>query len=224
MNFVVDQSVIDLGVVIRGVEITDIDNSYYPEELKVYIEDHIHELLKTETLETINNNRIIQGFYDLHQKINVPKRKNIPASENLLKSLVKKKATYSINPIVDIYNLVSMESKLALGAHDIDHIEGNMNLKLTDGTETFIPLGQSETKKVKEGIYSYIDDSHDILCYLEVRQVDKTKITENSENVFYIVQGNENTTQEYVDKVARHLIDITTLFLGGEGQFLSSGR
>ena len=167
---------------------------------------------------------IIQGFYDLHQKVGIPKRKNIPASENLLKSLLKNKELYSINPVVDIYNLISMESRLALGAHDVDNIVGNMNLRITNGLENFIPLGQTEAKKVKEGIYSYIDDNQDVLCYLEVRQVDKTKITENSENVFYIVQGNENTTQEYIDKVARHLIDITTFFLGGKGRFLSSGR
>lgn len=223
MDFIVDRSVIDLGVVIRGVEILELDNEYYPEELKVYIQEHVAQLLEEISKDHLQDS-IIQGFYDLHQKVGVPKRKNIPASENLLKSLLKHKELYSINPVVDIYNLISMESRLALGAHDIDHINGNMNLKITNGLENFVPLGQSEAKKVKEGIYSYIDDSQDILCYLEVRQVDKTKITEKSENVFYIVQGNENTTQEYVDKVARKLIDITTFFLGGTGRFLSSGR
>jgi DNA/RNA-binding domain of Phe-tRNA-synthetase-like protein len=223
MEFIVNKDVVDLGVTIRGVQITNVNNHIYSNELKDYINEHLQTLLNKETIETINDD-IIKGFYDLHKKVNIPKKKNPPASENLLKTLVKKQSAYSINPVVDIYNLISMESRLALGAHDIEHINGNMNLRLTNGTENFIPLGQNEPKAVKEGVYSYIDDSNDILCYLEIRQVDKTKITEDSQDIFYIVQGNENTTQEYVDKIASELIDVTTHFLGGEGKLLSSGR
>lgn len=223
MEFIVEKDVIDLGVTIRGVQITNVNNQIYSNELKKYIDEHIQKLLAKETLETINDD-IIQGFYDLHKVVNVPKRKNPPASENLLKILVKKQTAFSINPVVDIYNLISMETRLALGAHDVDHIDGNMNLRITKGNENFIPLGQSEPKPVKEGVYSYIDDSNDVLCYLEIRQVDKTKITSDSKNIFYIVQGNLNTSQEYVDNVAKKLIEVTTHFLGGEGKLLSSGR
>lgn len=220
MEFIVDKDVVDLGVVVRGVEIIGTDNSYYPDSLRLYIKEHVEEILKEE----YKQNNIIDGFYTLHNKVHVSKRKNIPASENLLKLLNKNQSLYSINPAADIYNLVSMETKLALGAHDIDFIGGNMYLRLTNGNEKFIPLGQNESKEFKEGVYSYIDDSNDILCYLEVRQVDKTKITEDSENIFYIIQGNENTSQEYVDSVAKHLIYITTHFLGGEGRLLNNRK
>ena len=38
------------------------------------------------------------------------------------------------NKAVDIYNILSIESKLCLGAHDIDKVDGNVTLKITDGT------------------------------------------------------------------------------------------
>lgn len=220
MEFIVEQKVLDLGVKIKGVKINIEDNTKYSEELKLYIENHVQELLENETLATIKNDHIIQGFYDLHQLVHIPRRKNLPASENLLKSLIKKQQFYSINPVVDIYNLMSMKTKLALGAHDVDKITGNLSLRLTHGDENFIPLGQNEAKDVPVGVYSYIDDNQDIVCYLEIRQVDKTKITENSQHIFYIVQGHEKTSWEYIDHVAKEIIDVTTHFCGGEGIIL----
>ena len=219
-QFIVHQDVIDKGVVIRGVRIHGIDNHHYPSNLEDYIRIHIQRFLDHETQESVKNNDIIQGFYDLHKEVNVPKRKNIPASENLLKILLKKKEMTRINPVVDIYNIISMESKLALGAHDIACVGGNISLRLTDGSENFIPLGQEEPKEVKEGIYSYIDDDNDIICYLEVRQVDKTKVTKESQDIFFIVQGNQNTSQHEVDQVAEELVTVMTYYLGGEGYLL----
>lgn len=222
MEFIVEQKVLDLGVKIKGVEINVENNTTYSDELKQYINQHIDKLLEKETVDTIKNNQIIQGFYDLHQLVHIPRRKNLPASENLLKALIKKQQFSSINPVVDIYNIISMETKLALGAHDIDHVAGNLSLRLTQGNENFIPLGQSEAKTVPEGVYSYVDDERDIVCYLEIRQVDKTKITQESHHIFYIVQGNKETSWELIDQVAREIIDITTHFCGGEGKILES--
>lgn len=220
MLFQIEQEVLDLGVKIRGVMIEGVNNLSYSDELLTYLDQHIAQLLIKDK-EKVLHNPILSGFYDLHDKVNIPKRKNPPASENLLKTLYKKQGMFKINPIVDIYNLLSMETYLALGAHDIDHVDGNIHLRLTTGKENFIPLGQTEKKEVHKGVYSYIDDQQDILCYLEIRQVDKTKITNQSTNIFYIIQGNEQTSQEYVDKTAQQLIETTTHFCGGKGNFLN---
>lgn len=89
--------------------------------------------------------------------------------KRLLKNLLKKQEFHKINPLVDLYNLISMDTKLALGAHDLDKIEGNITLRLTQGNENYISLGSEEAKEVKAGIYSYIDDVNNIICYSEIR-------------------------------------------------------
>lgn len=216
MKFIIEQSVKDLGIKCIGVYITGINNHYYSDSLKDYLNIHSQRLLKSAT----EKDPIIQGFYDLHKKVGVSKRKNIPASENLIKLLKKRHDITRINPVVDIYNIISMESKLALGAHDIDKIVGNVNLKLTDGKELFIPLGQEEPKEVLANVYSYIDDSNEIICYLEVRQVNKTKVTNNSKDIFFIVQGNEKTDYSYIKNVAKELITVVTYYCGGTGKIL----
>ena len=219
-EFKVQSEVLDIGVKIKGVRIQGINNTVYSSSLKDYIDVHVKRHLENNSLESLKENQVIQGFYELHKEVGIPKRKNLPASENLLKNLLKKQEFHKINPLVDLYNLISMDTKLALGAHDLDKTEGNISLRLTQGNENYIPLGSVEAKEVKAGIYSYIDDANDIICYSEIRQVDKTKVTEESKDVFFIVQGNQATTDKYVEDVAQELITVVTYYLGGTGEIL----
>lgn len=220
MQFIVEDKVKDLGVKVVGVIIEGIDNKTITDEYMAYRKKSIASLLDTYEDYNIEEDLVLQGFHQLHDNASIPRRKNTPASENLIKLLIKNNDMFLINKVVDIYNIISMESKLALGAHDIDHITGNVTLKITDGTELFIPLGSTDAKKVKEGEYSYVDDSNEIICRLEVRQVNKTKVTEDTKNVFYIVQGNEATSLDYLLEVANKLIDITTKYCNGSGRIL----
>ena len=127
-----------------------------------------------------------------------------------------------INKAVDIYNIVSMDTKLALGAHNIDKVDGDVTLRFTDGTECFQPIGADAPIPIAAHEYSYIDDSNEVLCRLEIRQVLKTLVTEDTTNVFYIVQGNAATTDEYLRDGAQQIIDITTKSCGGKGGIVVS--
>lgn len=220
MKFIVDEKVKELGVKILGFKIEGIDNISITEEFENWREMKIKELIEKYKDYDIKNDNVIEGFYELHQAVGVPRRKNLPASENLIKLLTKKEELVHINKAVDIYNIISIDSKLCLGAHDIDKVSGNVNLKITDGTENFIPLGSYEKKPIKQGEYSFVDDDNDVICWLDIRQVDKTKVTENSKNILYLVIGNKENTYEELEKVANEIITITTKFCGGKATIL----
>ncbi len=220
MEFIVLDEVKNLGVKALGVEINNIDNQTITEEYTAWRQAAVQELLAYYTDYDYKNDPVFEGFYRLHEKVGVPRRKNIPACENLVKLLLKKQELFAINKAVDIYNILSMRSKLALGAHDIDRFAGNVTLRLTDGSERFVPLGADEPKPVRAGEYSYIDDSNEIICHLEIRQVEKDKVTEDSRNIFYIVQGNEATPESLLQETAEELIRMTEKFCGGTGRLL----
>lgn len=221
MRFLIDDRVKELGVKILGLKIEDINNRDTNPEFEKWRENKIKELLNKYKDYDIKNDRLIEGFYELHQAVGVPRRKNLPASENLIKLLIKREDLVHINKAVDIYNIISIDSKLCLGAHDIDKVSGNVYLKITDGTENFIPLGSDEIKSVGSGEYSFVDDDNDVICWLDIRQVDKTKVTEESKNVLYLIIGNKENTYEELEKVAKEIIDITTEYCGGKATILN---
>ena len=90
-QFKIQQEVLDLVVKIKGVRIHGISNAWYFSSLNGYIDVHVKRLLENNSLESLKKNQVIQGFYELHKEVGIPKRKNLPASENLLKNLLKNK-------------------------------------------------------------------------------------------------------------------------------------
>lgn len=220
MEFRVAKDVLDAGVKILFVVIKGIDNKTPSAEWNQYRTEKIKELAEEYKDIDVHQDPILEGYNILHDNTGVRRRKNIPASENLIKLLRKHGGMNFINKAVDIYNIVSMETKLALGAHDIDKVDGNVTLRFTDGTERFQPLGQDESIPIAPHEYSYIDDSNEVLCRLEIRQVLKTLVDENTKNVFYIVQGNQATSDDYLRSGAQQIIDLTTKYCGGKGEII----
>lgn len=218
MKFFVQQAVLDIGVKIVFAVVEEIDNHIDSNEWRNYREEKIKELLKQYQDLDIHTDPILEGFHILHDRSKVKRRKNIPASENLIKLLKKNGNMSYINQAVDIYNIISLETKLALGAHNIDKTNGNVTLRFTDGTESFQPIGTTEPTVSAKHEYSYWDDSNEILCRLEIRQVEKTKVDENTKNIFYIIQGNEATENDFLLETAQRIIDTTAKYCGGSGR------
>lgn len=220
MEFYVEQAVLDAGVKILFAAVYKIDNHGENPEWAAYREKRLEELYEAYADLDVHEDPILEGFNLLHDKTGVKRRKNIPASENLIKLLKKNHGMFYINQAVDIYNLISLESKLALGAHNIDRTEGSVTLRFTNGTERFLPIGQTEPVPVAAHEYCYCDDANEVLCRLEIRQVEKTKVDETAQNVFYIVQGNEATPDQLLRDTAQRILDLTTHYCGGTGEII----
>ena len=221
MEFYVQQAVLDAGVKILFPVIRGLDNTAESDEWKAYRREKLLELYRAYENLDVHSDPVLEGFNLLHDETGVKRRKNLPASENLIKLLKKNRGEmFYINTAVDIYNLLSLESRLALGAHNIDRVDGNVTLRFTDGTERFVPLGQTDPVPVHPHEYCYCDDSNEVLCRLEVRQVNKTAVDETAKNVFYIVQGNRATPDELLRETAERLIAVTTKYCGGRGEIV----
>ncbi|MBP5605483.1 MAG: hypothetical protein J6X60_08065 [Ruminiclostridium sp.] len=220
MQFKVEKAVLDSGVKILFAVMENIDNTGENAEWIKYREQRIAELYDLYEGLDVHSDPILEGFNILHDNVGVKRRKNIPASENLIRLLLKNHGMIFINRAVDIYNIVSIETKLALGAHNIDKVVGNVTLRFTDGSEKFIPLGQEQPVPVAPHEYCYCDDDNEVLCRLEIRQVNKTRVDEQTRNIFYIVQGNEATPDSLLRDGAERIISLTEKYCGGSGRIV----
>lgn len=220
MEFRVEQAVLDIGVKIVFAAVEGMDRVGQDAAWQAERTARLSALVEKYRGADLKQDAILEGFHILHDHSGVKRRKNIPAGENLIRLLLKNGTMPYINQIVDIYNVISMESKLALGAHDMDHVDGNVTLRFTDGTERFVPLGQTEPIPVHPQEYCYCDDANEVLCRLEVRQVGKTMVTEGAKNVFYIIQGNEKTPTGLLVATARTLLNTTTRHCGGKARII----
>ena len=187
------------------------------------------EALKAHTLaqvtkdlssEVIQTHPVLLGFRALHDAIGRSNRKNVASPESLLKLVLQTGGLPQVNLLVDIYNLVSVKTCLSLGAHDLAAIRGNVHLRLTDGSETFWPMGSEKPKIVSPDEYAYMDDEKNVLCRLEVRQCQTTKITLDTTACFFIVQGNARTEHTCLHNTANELLALIKRFCGGQARLL----
>src|SRR5690554_985515 len=95
------------------------------------------------TKEDFSINEVIKVWRDAFKKFKIKKgaRSSIEA---LLKRVHKGDHIGNINPLVDIYNSISLKYALPCGGEDIDKFSGDLRLTSAVGNEDFIPLGTNE--------------------------------------------------------------------------------
>jgi DNA/RNA-binding domain of Phe-tRNA-synthetase-like protein len=221
IEFRITPEVLALGV--RGAFLTmsGLDNRRYRPEFSGYLGKLAERLRGELSEETFAADPVLKGFRDLHDAVGRSNRRFPSSAEGLAALFLRRGVIPSINPVVDVYNCVSLETRLSLGAHDVAKIRGDVTLRLTAGGERFVPLGRAEPEPVGAGEYCYVDGSGEVLCRLEVRQSDRTKVTEETTACFFLVQGNRNTPRGRIESALNRLIELTQRFCGGAVEALS---
>lgn len=222
LKFDISDEVLALGV--RGTY-------FVLEELRNREIDEDLDRLRIETVQTTlreaidpKQDPVLKGFRDLHESVSCSNRKFVASPENLITMVLSTGRLPRVNVLVDVYNIVSLKTRLALGAHDIDRIDGDVHLRRTRGDERFVPLGSEVPKAIRFGEYGYVDDANEVICRLEVRQVEKTKVDIDSRHCFFIVQGNKATDVEYLQRSTHTLIELLTQYCGGTVRMLYEWR
>ena len=89
IRFAVEQAVLDIGVKIVFPVIEGIDNTLISPEWMEKRKETIDCLLEEYKDIDYHADSILEGFHILHDRAGVKRRKNIPASENLIRLLNK---------------------------------------------------------------------------------------------------------------------------------------
>ncbi|MFA6918060.1 MAG: phenylalanine--tRNA ligase beta subunit-related protein [Candidatus Gracilibacteria bacterium] len=159
------------------------------------LDQHIKEVLTSLNIDELLQSPIIAEYKRLQKEAGI--QEPVAPAEHLLKLIKKSGMLPNINRVVDCYNIASAETLLSMGAHNLANIKGDIQLKTTDGTEKYTPLFKSEPEKVAPGEYAAMDEEK-ILCRFDLKQCDETKCGEGTTDFLVYVQGNAETSNDYV--------------------------
>lgn len=146
--------------------------------------EHVKLVLEKLDIPHLLDSPIIKAYRQFHEEAGI--LDGLPPAEHLLKIIQRSGMLPNINRVVDCYNLVSVETLLSIGAHNLAHIKGSVTFRTTDGTERYTPLGKSEPEKVGAGEYACMD-AEKILCRLDLKQCDETKVGESTRDFMVYV-------------------------------------
>ncbi|MED1948380.1 MULTISPECIES: B3/4 domain-containing protein [Brevibacillus] len=200
-----------IGIVIcQGIDNSRRDVEKY-EKLLHDAEKEAHKFLR---LEEFSSNPVISVWREAFQKFKTKKGARC-SIEALLKRVKNGNPIGTINPLVDIYNSISLRYGLPCGGEDIDTFVGDIRLTLAKGNEPFIPLGQDENASPYEGEIVYKDDVGAICRCWNWREAQRTMLTENTKNAFLCIELIDETRSDEFHMALKELSDFVPHHLGG---------
>ncbi len=194
-------------IVAKGIDNT-LEKSEIIEKLNQAIQDCEEKFKDTKVKELED----ILYYRDAFKKLEINPNKFMSSIEAMLTRTSKGKGLPSISPIVDLGNSVSLKYMVPLGAHDIDTLNGDIEVRFSKEGDTFIPLGSEEIETLEDGelIYSAGDNVRTRRWIW--RQSEQGKITNESKNIFLPIDGFTDKNYESVistrDELASLLKDI----------------
>jgi DNA/RNA-binding domain of Phe-tRNA-synthetase-like protein len=199
-------------VCLKGVRNTG-SNPEILRALKAANEEAVKHLGK----EVFSENPAVAVWRQAYQQFKT--KKGVRSSiENLLKRVEKGNAVGAINPLVDLYNTLSLDYGLPCGGEDIDSIQGDMVLTLAQGGESFLGLGDETEDPALPGEVVYKDDLGIVCRCWNWRDGVRTMLTEKTVNAVLIMESVDPQRHGALAEAAEKLARLSVQHLGGESR------
>jgi DNA/RNA-binding domain of Phe-tRNA-synthetase-like protein len=154
----------------------------------------------------------IDSWRDAYRAFGTNPKRQRPSVDALRRRLARNGKLPRITPLVDAYNLVSARYAVPAGAFDLDAAAGDIEVRYASGDEQFTPLGEPDvTETPRAGEVIYHDDASVLTRHWNHRDADRTKVTEDSVNIVFLLETtDEKNFGDLVRQAATELADQLT--------------
>lgn len=195
----------------NGIDNTIKDENQYKDMISQGEKEALNHLPNEE----FSSNEVIKVWRDAFKKFKTKKgaRSSIEA---LLKRVSTGKGLGTINPLVDIYNSISLKYAMPCGGEDMDKFIGDIRLTKATGDESFITLGSDKSEPPYEGEIVYKDDEGAICRCWNWRESVRTMLTEDTKNTFLCIELVDEKREKDFENALKELSQLVEENLGGK--------
>ena len=193
----------------------DVDNTRPSKEIDDLLTRAVEEMKKSFIGDKAQEHPRIKPWRTAFSKLGISGSKFQSSIESMARRVLKGDPFPKINPLVDLYNSLSLKYLVPMGGHDLDTIEGNIYLRFAEGWEPFSPMGGGEAMTVPKGELVYRDDREVLTRNWVWRQCEKDKTTEKTKNIFIPVDVLGEVGRERSDEIIHELSQLLPKHLGG---------
>lgn len=197
----------------NGIDNTIKDENQYKDMISQGEKEALNHLPNEE----FSSNEVIKVWRDAFKKFKTKKgaRSSIEA---LLKRVSTSKGLGTINPLVDIYNSISLKYAMPCGGEDMDKFIGDIRLTKATGDESFITLGSDKSEPPYEGEIVYKDDEGAICRCWNWRESVRTMLTEDTKNAFLCIELVDEKREKDFENALKELSQLVEENLGGKSE------
>ena len=199
MIFSVEEKLFRLFPALKiGVLVCEIENQRYGEDR---LEAILEEIRANFRYEKPQDHPHIKVWREAFNKLGISASKYYSSIESLLRRVLKGGPFPRINPVVDLYNAVSLKYLVPMGGHATPPLEGDISLCFAEGGESFVPMegGDAEMADKAEVVYK---DGKEILTRRWVwRQCNKDRVTADTPSIFIPIDIMEGLEAGLCEKI-----------------------
>ncbi len=183
-------------------------------ELEAFKGEVIERIKGRWALEQLREHPVFRAYRDFFWRVGVDPTKTRPASEALIRRVLRGRSLPRINTFVDAYNLASMEAAVPLAAFDMAWLSGDLLMREAITGEAFLGIGM-EKPVILEGGEVVVEDGEKLVAIYPYRDAEVAKITVETEDVLMLVCGVPNVGSDILNQAERISKEYVTRFCGG---------
>jgi DNA/RNA-binding domain of Phe-tRNA-synthetase-like protein len=217
MLFSVQKELFELlpGLTIGVVVARGLNNSRPSPEVEALLTHTLEELKRTFGSEKPQDHPRIKPWRAAFSKLGISGSKFPSSIESMARRILRGDPFPRINPLVDLYNTLSLKYLVPMGGHDLDTVQGNLSLRFAEGSEPFTPMGGGERVSVPKGELVYKDDQEVLTRNWVWRQCEKDKATEGTKNLFLPIDVLGELGRGTAEEAIQDLTELVPKYLGG---------
>lgn len=193
--------------------VTGVEVEKRSEELESFREEVLGKVRESYEPEELKDDPTFRVYRDFFWEIDIDPTKTRPASEALVRRVVRGKSIPKINTLVDAYNLTLLRTGIPLAAFDFSSLEGELTMRFARQGEMFLGIGMDKPTEL-DGEEIVISDSDKLIAIYPYRDSEETKITVDTEDVLLMACGVPGIGEE-LEGAKEMMIDYVTKFCGG---------
>lgn len=216
MRFEIAKEVFDLlpNAYFGVVAVKGMDNKKEVAELEEMLQANIEQCEKDFEGIKAKNADCIVPYREAFRAMGINPNRYMCSIEALLDRIAKGKGFPHINAVVDLGNAVSIKYRLPIGAHDMDTIEEALEVRYACSEDTFIPFGNGEMEKPEEKEIVYVSANQVRTRRWTWRQSEIGKITEETSDVLFPIDGFVDLNKDQVEAAAEELAALAEKYFG----------
>jgi DNA/RNA-binding domain of Phe-tRNA-synthetase-like protein len=183
-------------------------------DLEVFKTQVFTETQNKWNIDDLKDNQVFRSYRDFFWKVKVDPTKTRPASEALVRRILRGNPLPTINTLVDAYNLASVTTRIPFGAFDADKMRGISIMREAKPGEEFLGIGMDKPLQLSGG-EAVIQDDDRLVAVYPYRDADYSKVTTTTRNLMLLTCGVPGIGVEELEKAEAVCVEYITRFCGG---------
>jgi DNA/RNA-binding domain of Phe-tRNA-synthetase-like protein len=175
-----------LGVIVAW----DIDNATQHPEILAGLRQEEARVRELFAGKTVTEHPHVAAWREAYRQFGAKPKDHPSSIENLVRRVAKGHSIPQINPLVDLYNTVSLKFLLPAGGEDLDRTQGDVRLTVAgEGEAPVRLLGEPEERPPYPGEVLYKDDLGALCRRWNWKEADRTKLTPETRRAILVLEG-----------------------------------